>query len=116
VTRLPGVVCLLLAFVTGGCAGFYAEPDLPADQVARVVLHTIDGQLPPVSNRATLRPGQHVFSATYATLSSQGQPIRFTFEAEAGHKYVIRGRSLGGAWQGWIVDETTGRVVAGRPD
>src|SRR5262249_40551413 len=56
VTRPPALVCLVLAFVTGRCADFYAEPDLPADQVAtiegegvtmlaRVVLQTLDGAI-----------------------------------------------------------------------
>jgi hypothetical protein len=125
--RWSAVLAGLVAFLAVGCASFYPEPDLTAAEVAtiegegvimlaRVVLASIDGQLPPLSNKAKLRPGPHKVSATYATLTSQGAAIVLTFDAEAAHRYIFKGRTLGGRWQGWILDDTTGRVVAGRAD
>lgn len=132
----------LLAVLTG-CA--YQQPRVvthsqgpqPAERVAlitcpeqwrtgKAIIERIDGRT--VKNSSFMRgkfenfvyellPGKHLLQVG---MESSGRTstdsARWSFTAEAGHRYEVRVRSTGTfRWTSWIVDTTMGKNVAGNP-
>ena len=64
-------------------------------------------------------PGRHKVTITAYRLSSFGLrsyklwTSTMEFDAEAGKTYIVDGRSFG-RWQAWIIEASTGAVVAGK--
>jgi hypothetical protein len=62
-----------------------------------------------------LLPGAHEFEIQYRSWKGgSAQPITLSFEAVAGHRYQIRTSGGYRLWHAWILDVTTGEIVAGR--
>ncbi len=119
---------LVIAFPVCGLAAYkaYSGPKLPKDQVAIVtpdrfarispVIGAVDGQEVPkrlyMKGSVAVKPGKHTLAVTLVN-STLSQTI--TFEAEAGHTYVLYGEARGSSLADvfWIEDKKTKQVVAG---
>ena len=127
---------ILLTFVTllsitlSGCTSIkaYEGSTRRPDEVARIT------QVPPksvfqvdVDNTVSgvfdsgikVLPGKHKVTVTAYRLSSYGLrsyklwSSTLEFDAEAGKTYIVDGRSYG-RWQAWILEASTGAIVAGK--
>ncbi len=128
---------LVIAFPVCGLAAYkaYSGPKLPKDQVAIVtpktsfwssispVIGGVDGQK--VSMRLTWRgsvavkPGKHTLAVRLESCPDGScravTPHKaVSFEAEAGHTYILHGQQGIDGSVFWIVDKKTKEVVAGQ--
>ncbi len=128
-------VFLAFLLVVGGCATkTYPGPKLPREEVAVIneggflitwatITYVDDKKREWGASYIEVLPGEHTLyvKVTYAPLmqpSSVGIGV-ITFEAEAGHTYIVYGEldEKTGRADIWIIDEETEQIVAGhKPD
>lgn len=130
--------CLLLPLTSLGCSlgavhRLYEGPALPKSEVATIWaksgvsikqvgtwgVGTVSGRREAIE----LLPGRHTVRVRYLAVGVfSGRVTRsmwdkaLTFDAEAGHEYVVHANREGDQWHPWIVDEETGRVVSGQTE
>ena len=128
---------LAVALSISGCQTerMYSGPELPRHQVAVIkragpIFLAVDGKRTGVLvAELEVKPGKHTVALNlmrcsfYPVVTStgimpmsncQGTPLEvLSFDAEAGHSYVVHGRFASGGPAYWVVDEQTKRLVAG---
>jgi hypothetical protein len=133
--RLRSIVCLAvvnmcLVFLLASCAGFvlkaYSGPDLPATQTAFVeggpftYLEKVDGAVLSSSQVAALvLPGPRTLEVAYAgehvgdRFLYSGEKATLSFDAVAGHRYVVYASQTSGYWwSAYVQDKDTSERLA----
>lgn len=120
------VLTILLFSVPPGCTRepvkLYAGPDRPAEETAVLrsgwgtFITSIDGQSH--FRAAILLPGQHrIVAIEDRGCAASGHTTYIEFDAEPGQFYRIETQRRRSRASVWIVDEGTGKIVAGsKPD
>ena len=128
--RMLSILLTLALVQMSGCATMqaYEGEELPPETVASIrpafgsLFHTpyivaVDGEhLSMVDSKCSVIPGPHTVRVGvqsgygHYTILTTGE---LDLEAEAGHTYVVCGKIVRGEGVFWIIDDNTGRLVAG---
>ena len=95
--------------------------DVATIEIDNVYLMSIDTLHRKYQAFSEVLPGQHSISVNYNRLIGNikrvsSEPIVLTFNAERGHKYLVKARSGLHFWTSWIFDLANDSLVAGSTD
>ena len=127
-------VFLIVVLMAFSCATskMYDGPELPREKVAVLKgstggifgnaagIATVDGRSTGFNDmQVTVLPGKRtldievIYCEGYPVQVCHEVPSVLSFEAEAGHTYIAKGKIVSGVANVWLEDAETGEVVAG---